>query len=69
MRLYIFAAVAVLAASSFAFFFLDDDAGPILTVAGVLFWVSGVALIALLTYALGQRLGISWRRPGPDDTD
>jgi hypothetical protein len=72
VRLYVLAAALALAASSFVFLFLDDDAGAILAVAGVMFWVSGIVLIGLLTVALGRRLGIGWRRTngaGPDEPD
>lgn len=70
MRLYVISAAALLAASSFVFWFLDDEAGPILAVAGVLFWVSGVVLVGLLTFALGRKMGVGIGRrnsPGPDD--
>ena len=70
MRLYVIAAAALLAASAFVLWFLDDDAGPILAVAGVLFWVSGILLIGMLTFALGRRMGVSFggrRGACPDD--
>ena len=69
MRLYIISAAALLAASSFVFWFLDDEAGPILAVAGVLFWVSGIVLIGLLTVALGRRIGVGGRRSARSDDE
>ncbi len=61
MRLYAIAAVLLLAASIFVRATLRDDPGPILTVADVLFWVSGVVLVLLAAITLGRYLGLLGR--------
>jgi len=66
MRLYAFAAFALLVASSYTLMTRDASDGAIYTVAGVLFWVSGVAFIAVAVTLLGRRLGVFGRgAPGP----
>ncbi|MEA2348073.1 MAG: hypothetical protein QOG62_1860 [Thermoleophilaceae bacterium] len=58
MRLYAVAAALMLVASTFVRASLRNDPGPILTVAEVLFWASGVVLVALAVIAVGRRLGV-----------
>jgi hypothetical protein len=58
LRLYALAAAALLAASSLTWILLGDEGGTLLTITGVLFWVSGLALIAIGLVVLGRFLGV-----------
>jgi hypothetical protein len=64
LRLYALAAAALLAASSLTWILLEDEDGALLTITGVLFWVSGLALIAIGLVVLGRFLDIGSMRRG-----
>lgn len=55
LRLYAAAALFVLVASSFVWLAADDERGTVLTLAGILFWVSGAVLVAIGLVLLSRR--------------
>jgi hypothetical protein len=66
MRLYAIAALALLGASIYTLITREPADGAIYTVAGILFWASGVVLIGLGVFFLGRRLGVFGGRTGGD---
>jgi hypothetical protein len=57
LRLYVVAGLIVLVASSFVWVMADDDVSTVLTIAGVMFWASGLALTVIGLSVLRRRLG------------